>query len=339
MSIVTVREFDLDGMRTYSSSLGDGEVGKRTFFVQTSDGSVVEPAVMVASAGGVTLPLMFELFPGSTRAFCHKITPTRERKDTTKWLVVCEYKSTFNNQEIQLATAANPIDRATAISGQSRTIMMPSRRLLKTAPYLAWVESGAGATWALGAATNSAKDPLDPPIDVAYTEWQLHCEKNVSAFPAWFLTYKDGVNIADQIVTIQGTAITIPKACAKLENFTFSTPKRENGTSYITIGWNTIIRYARPLVTGYTIGGITGFAETDRFGPWDEERLDEGMRTYDTATGKWVNVPGNISLPIPFDGSGKPINVTGAPIAETDLWWIAYRPFGARVDYSLLPWS
>lgn len=328
MSIIMVRELDLEGMRTFSTSLADGTVGRRTFFVQSSDGAVSESEIIVASANGVTIPVMLELFPGSTVAKCHKIDPVRDRRDTTKWRVTCEYKSQFSQSELDLSFEADPLERATRISGQSRTLLMPARRLLKTAPYLVWSEAGAGATWALGAATNSAQDPLDPPIDVAFTEWQLHCEKNVGDFPPWFLTHKDGVNAESQTVKIRETDIELPKGCSKLENFSFSTEKEENGIKYITIGWNVTIRYARPVATG----------ETDRFGPWDEERLDEGMRTYDQAGGKWVNVPGNIALPIPFNGAGGPINTTGAPIAETDLWWIAYRPFGERVDYSVLPW-
>ena len=333
MTILVVRELDLEGKKDYYTSLEEGEVGLRTFFVQTNDATHTQADIITAVTAfdGSAGPL--GLFPGSTNAQCVKIHPTRPWKDRLCWQTTHDYKSILNQQELQRSAHPVPTDRTTAISGQSRTVMEPRRRLLRTPPYKLWSEAGPGAGWVMGSACNSATDPLDPPIDVAVTEWILHCEKNVSTFPSWFLTYGDGVNNADQAVTVRGTTVTIPKGCGKLENFTFSPERKENGTAFITIGWNVIVKVARPLFS----------TETDKFGPWDVERLDEGARTYSVTAGKWTNIRDtsnqSVNLPVPLDGNGAAINTTGARIPETDLWWSAYRPHGVRVDYSVIPWS
>lgn len=331
MAITLVREQDLGELRGYYQSADEGVVAWRTFYVETNDPSHTEAQISVASFGGVTIPLGLDFFPGSSIAQCYKIQPRRVKGSTLKWLVRCDYKSVFNQFELERSQNPNPLDRATAITGQSRTIMVPKRRLLRTPAYQEWSEAGPGSLWTLREARNSASDPLDPPIDVAMTEWELHCEKNKDTFPSWFLSdsYANGVNSADQVVTIRGTSVTIKKGTGKLSNFTFSEERKENGTAYIRIGWNVTIRWYRPVFG----------SETDRFGPWDEERLDEGRRTYDNSIGRWVNLPGNIDPAVPFNGAGGAINVTGAAIAESDLWWYAYRPFGDRVNYAVLPWS
>lgn len=338
MSITYVQEMDLEGARDFYTSLEEGDVGFRTFRVLTDSAAHTEADIVGASFGGVSIPAPLELFPGSTTALCIKIRPQRDRKDTTKWLVRCDYKSILNQQELNRAADPDPLNRATICSGQSRTVMMPMRRLLRTLPYQNWSEAGPGAAWTLGMACNSATDPLDPPIDVAVTEWEGHFEKNVSALPSWVFDpttpYANGVNDADQTVNINGLGTrTIKKGTGKLSNLTFSPLKKENGTAFITIGWNVTIKGYRPLFG----------SESDRFGPWDQERLDEGMRTYNTSLGRWTNVPasggGVLQLPVPFDGDGNAINTTGARIPQSGLWWIAYRPFGDRVDFSVIPWS
>jgi len=333
MTISLVGEVTIEGARDFRTTLAEGDSGFRTFRVVTNDSTLTEADIIVATDGVRTIPAPLSLFPGSSTALCVDIWPRRDKRSTNVWIVTCTYKSILNQQELQRSANPNPIDRATATSGQSRTVMRPARRLLKTDPYKLWSEAGPGATWALGNACNSASDPLDPPIDVAYTEWAIHCEKNVASFPSWFLTHSNGVNTAAQNVTIRGTTVTIPKGCGKLGNFTFSPEKKENGTAFITIAWDTLVRIPRDLYS----------TETDKFGPWDEERLDEGMRTYDTTAGKWTNIPSSsgpsLSQPVPLNGVGQPINVTGARIAQSDLWWVAYRPFSDRVDYSVIPWS
>lgn len=332
MTVTLVREQDLRGQREFKRTLSEGDTGKRTFYVETNSASHTEADIIVADDGTRSIPAALSLFPGSSTAQLVSFDPYRLDNNPTKWIVVCEYKSLLNQNELERAAHTNPTDRATAISGQSRTIMRPMRRLLRTVPYKLWSEAGPGATWDTLAACNSANDSLDPPIEVAFTEWEIHCEKNVSSFPSWFHTHQNGVNNAAQNVTIMGSTHTFPKGCAKLGNFTFSPKQKENGTEFIRIGWNVTARYPRDLFD----------TETDVFGAWDEERLDEGLRTYDIGAEKWVNVRDksgqSVQLPVPFDGAGSPI-ATSAAIAQSDLWWIAYRPFGARVDYSVIPWS
>ncbi len=232
MTIISVIEQDLKGLRTFKSSLSEGHTGQRTFLVITNDPTHVETDVIGTVAQGLGLPAPLDLFPGSSIAMCVDIDPTRNNNDRTKWTVVCQYKSILNQQEIARAAQAVPTSRATAISGQSRTVMRPARRLLRTVPYKLWSEATPGATWGIEAAVNSASDPIDPPIDRAFTEFELHCEKNVAALPSWWLTYGNGVNNADQIISIQGVNYTIPKGWQALQFHVLGCQKRKQRRFY-----------------------------------------------------------------------------------------------------------
>lgn len=336
MTILLVKEIDLENYRDFQRSLADGDTGFRTFRVITDSISHTEPEIIVASDGTTTIPAGLSLFPGSSTAQCYLIHPYRDKLDGKKWLVRCEYKSILNQQEISRATVPIPYNRATEISGQSRTIMQPVRRMLRTVPYKLWSEAGPGATWEMGNACNSGNDSIDPPIQVAVTEWEINCEKNVQYLPTWVLDpdspYANGVNNADQVITINGVTRTIKKGTGKLSNLTFSNLKRENGYAFITISWNCTVKGYRPLFG----------AEADRFGPWDTERRDEGKRIYNIGKKLWENIRDksgqSVQDPVPFDGAGGPLATTSA-IEEGDMWWIAYRPHGERVDFSIMPWA
>lgn len=337
MTILKVIELDLEGARQLKFTLGEGFTGRRTFRVLTDSAAHNEAEILAASVDGVSIPDPLDLFPGTTSTVCVGLDPQRDKKDATKWIVRVDYKSQLNQQEQNRATSVNPLDRATIITGDSRTVMVPKRRLLRTPAYQLWSEAGPGSGWTLREARNSAADPLDPPIEVPETWWELACSKNVSELPSWVLDtespYANGVNDADQVIDINGLGErTIKKGCGKLSNLKFSALKKENGTAFITINWNVTVRPYRDVHAG----------ETDRFSPWDEERLDEGMRTYDSAKRMWKNVreAGNqsVNLPVPFNGGGGPLAPSGTGITESDLWWYAYRPC-PRVDYSIIPWS
>ena len=352
MSIVSVRELDLEGKRKYYISLAEGTVGLRTFEIVTSTPADGEPEVIagLGSSGYAVTP--FSLWPGSTHVYCVKITPTRELRDRTTWYVTADYKTVFNIIELQRATEDDPTARPTTSSGQSRTIMMPVRRCLRTNFYKTWSEAGPGATFSLKQAANSASDPLDPPIEIPVTEWDFSFSKNVAALPTWVtdssLNYMNGVNNADQSVVVGGATRTIPKGFGKISNVGFGETQQENGIEYIPLHWNVTLREPRQLASG----------ESTAPGPWDVERLDEGMRTIANPSSSssgaiWTNIRDSsgkqtISLPVPFNGSGQPLapssgasssGILSSPIPEANLYWACYRPFGPRVDYSVIPWT
>lgn len=354
MSVTSVIEIDLEGMRDYYTSLSDGTVGKRTFQIVTNDPTDGEAVAIAGLAASVYAVAPFSLWPGTTSVYCVKIAPKRGHKDRTTWTVTADYKSILNIIDLQRATEEDPTARPATSSGQSRTIMVPVRRCLRSNFYTNWNESTLGNTFSLRQAANSASDPLDPPIEVPVTEWEFSFTKNVATLPTWItdrsLGYANGVNDADQTITVGGVTGTLPKGCAKLSNVGFGETQQENGIEFIPIHWNVTLKDPRPLASG----------ESSAPGPWDVERLDEGMRTLSggsssstSGAGIWTNIRDSsgrqtISLPVPFNGSGLPLapstdlssssGIVSSPIPEASLVWACYRPYGARVNFGAIPW-
>ena len=71
---------------------------------------------------------------------------------------------------------------------------------------------------------------------------------------------------------------------------------------------------------------------------WDIEVLNEGMRTFGAS--RWKNIVDQngqaVSKPVPLDGTGLPVAVPGAAIAEDDLYWMLFRDC-ERKDFLALP--
>ena len=325
-------------MRTYRSSLAEGTICTRTFFVSTNDPSQTEDSMVqqAQATGPNPVPNPLDLFPGSQYAKLHEYTPSRPWKDRTKWKVVCNYKTNFSQDELDRAANVDPTLRPMKITATSRTIMIPVRSMLRTAAYKGTFPSS--PSFSMSTCANSAGDAIDPPLESASTEWELHCEKHFSFLPSWFLnpTYANGVNNANQIITIRGTPYVVPAGYAKLSNLSCSPRKQENNIDFITLQWNMTIRNQRPLFSGETKAPL----------PWDVEVLDLGMRTRTKVgstsnTTKWTNVLDStgsqaITTPIPFNGSGIPIPDDGTGIPEASLYKYCYRPFGPQVDYSVM---
>jgi hypothetical protein len=342
MSITSCTEQDLFGYRDFTATIGEGNTGRRTFLIVTNDVTTTETYIISngGSASPNALPSPLSQFPGSAAAWLWKTNVVREQNSTYNWIATCEYKSIFNQAELDRAAFTSPLDRPARITGTSRTLMVPSRFCLRTDAYTAW-NSSMGFT--MRTAANSAGDPLDPPIDVAQTEWELHCEKNVESLPTWFAAgsgYSNGVNINNQSITIRNQNYTMVAGTAKLSNLWFSDRQQENDIDFITIGWNVTFRVPRQPING----------ESAVPGPWDTERLDEGMRTRylikqqnqpDQAGWKPVldKLKNPVMTPVPFDGKGDAIKTPPAIITEDLFNKFCYRPFGPRVDYSVIPWS
>src|SRR5262249_52294924 len=152
----------------------------------------------------------------------------------------------------------------------NRTVMRAVRFCPRTKAYATWPPSNysGGAQFKMLTAANSAGDPLDPPVEVPVSEWSIRVSKNVPTVPSWFLTYANAVNIADQVISINGTDFTIPAGCGRLGNLSFTEPQQENGTDFVTLNWECLVGVPRDPIDG----------ESSVPSPWDTERLDEGMR-------------------------------------------------------------
>jgi hypothetical protein len=327
LTILSCTEIDLEGHRSYKESAAEGAAGKRTFLIVSDNVSDTEPNVRssATSVGPNNLPSPFDFFPGSTLARAYDFETSRSKRDRRTWEVVIQYKTIFNQQEIDRTSDADPTARPIKITGQSRTVMKPVRYMLRSPAYQTYSSS---ATFTAQTPSNSAGDPLDPPIQRAMTEWEFHCEKNVSSLPSWYAVsagYGNGVNNADQAITVQGSSYTLTKGTAKLSNLTFSDHKQENNIDFLTLTWNVTV-----------LSKITGSCD-----PWDEEIVDVGMRT--RSSGLWVGITDKsgqyITSPIPFNGSGAQVASTGTAVPDSDLWKYAYRPNGPRVDFSAMTWT
>lgn len=342
MSITSCIELDLEGARTFRIALADGTTCRRSFRVLSDSSADTETSVFsgAQSSSPNALPAPLSLFPGSTIAYCYQYDIVRDKSATNAWLVSVDYKTIFNQNELDRNSDQDPTARPTRISGVSRSLFVPVRFMLRSPAYTTW---NPNAAFTMCTAANSATDPLDPPVDQPATEWELHCEKHVPYLPAWFGAssgYSDGVNASDQNITVQGQVFNMLAGSAKLSNFTFSDHKQENGVSFITIGWNVTLRKSRQPIGG----------EQSVPGPWDVERLDEGMRTRKqvaatstaAASAIWENVKDKagttVMTPVPFNGRGKPISDPGIAIPENKLNKFCYRPCGSRVDFSVIPW-
>jgi hypothetical protein len=304
--------------------------------VTTNNSADTEPYVFAnaQSTGPNPLPAPLTLFPNSSISFSYQYEVVRSEEDTTKWFITVDYKTIFNQFELDRANYQDPTLRPARVSGQSRTIMQPVRTMPRIGPYNTYPTGT--QTFNTVVAANSAGDPLDPPVEIALTEWEIHVTKNVTQMPTWFGTYNNGVNKANQTVVIQGANWTIPAGCGKLSNFTFSDLKQENGIDFIEIGWNCTVRLPRQKRSGETVAPS----------PWDSERLDEGTRVRSNFGGSnyyWANIRDqygqNLTHPVPFSGNGGPATNSGAAILESQLQFYCYRPFGPQVDYSVMPWS
>lgn len=334
MTVTSCTELDIGDNQTYEVSLQEGTNGKRTYFVESDSNTDFQEAIMAGArlVGPHPLPIPLALWPGgASAALAHKFTP--KRLGQGQWHVIVEYKTIFGQAEKDRAANEDPRLRPTRISGGGRTIMVPRRSCLRYGPYNTWPTSP--PSFSMDLASNSAKDPLDPPVEVASNEWEIHCEKDVATLPDWFMTYQNGVNASDQIIQIQGVNKTIPAGCGKMTNVNFSPNKQENGYDFITLTWNVAVRYPRPIRTGETAGKVPS--------PWDDERLDEGMRERApfAAAYAWKPVAGptgpSVTTPVPFNGNGKAIGDGSTAIPETSLKFYCYRPFQV-VDYSIIPW-
>lgn len=331
MAIIAVTEL-WDAM-TVTETAADGHTATRKFQV-ISDIPDESPGVVLLDN---RLPVIGSNFPGAITVRCTERTPSRIGESREVWEVTCSYKSILSQDERQRIESPNPLDRAATIEWSSQKVMKAFRRVKRSGyyqNYFALLESN----FEVESACNSASDPFEPVLEYHCTEWIATIKKNVDRIPSWFLEYEDAVNDDDFVLNFYGQELTIPKGCAKLGAISMPKSKQENGTEFIQLSFQIVTRQKRPMRNG----------ETEAPEPWDDEILDTGLRTYEIIADDgqpiwgWKNVEdthtgGSITLPVPFNGEGKPID-RGADdrIEESELWWSLVAPYKRR-DFSVLP--
>lgn len=324
MTIITANTTEDPWKLAAEESLQEGISGTRVFNIYSDIQNETLGAVLAACPVGLG-----DLFPGTLTAQCVSRVPARASDTYSAFTVTCSYKSILNQIEQSRIDYPNPLDRTAKITWTARTVMMAVTRMQlaqsgSTKCYQLFdpaVMTFDGKPYSVA---NAANDPFDPPLEVATTEWIATVTKNVTAAPTWFGSYENAVNNADFVID----GLTVPKGCGKLEGIKFSEKMKENGTVYRQLSFSIITRPKRPLRT----------SETDAPEPWDIEVLNEGMRK--AGASGWTNILDSnsnpVMKPVPLDANGNPISVSGAPIPESSLTWMLFRPFN-RKDFSVLP--
>lgn len=317
---------------TVTETASDGYTGRRQFQL-ISDIPNESPAVVL---GHSTLPQLGDFFPGSTEVRLFSRTPSRDEKSRTNWMVDLEYKSIFSQEERDRTSHRNPLDRAATIEIETRKVMRAYRRVKKSNFYKVYT-TAIEDTFEMRAAANSATDPYEPVYEAPAIERVILIKKNLPFFPLWFLEYEDAVNSDEFTLTAYGQPVVIPRGCGKVGEIRIPKAKQENGTEYVQLSYQIVVRQFRELRTG----------ETDAPEPWDDEILDAGMRTYDAQdsegeTWAWTNVKDSeengVVLPVPFNGSGRPIDRgVDDKIAEDELWWSLVAPYRRKPFTGVLP--
>ena len=337
---------------TISESLSDGATASLMYRV-VSDTRNESPAVVMNATG---VPNLGEPFPGTLFVIMTEKSPSRQASDAsdTVWLVTCNYKSITSQEERDRKDNPDPLDRKANIFWKSREVMKCYRASVKRSMYYRSYDTSVEASFNMKSATNSASDFFEPVLEYQFTEWIAVVSKNVATIPDWFLTYQNAVNDADFTIDFYGQQKTIKKGCAKLGAISLPKAKKENGKEYVQLSFEINVRTPRKL---RSFPSDPSLDETHAPEPWDDEILDMGMRrrivdtdvgSYFTPGGKrinsdhiglWMNIPDangiGVTLPVPFDGLGKPIGTPGIAIAEERLVYTLVAPY-PRKSFSLL---
>lgn len=319
---VTEDPWELDA----EESLQDGITGVRVFNVY-SDRMDEEPGAVLAACPVI----LGSVFPGTLTCQCVSRKPKRaSRDDFSKFTVTCNYKSILNQTEQSRIDQPNPLDREAKVTWNSRTVMEAKNRL-----QMATAASGLEKAYKLFSSSftfdgkpyltaNTARDPFDPPIEVPTIQWAGVITKNVTEPPEWLETYENCVNDADVYV---GRRL-VKKGCGRTGDIRIGENMKENGVVYCQVQIPILTRKPRAARTGETVVPEA----------WDIEVLNEGMRTFGAS--RWKNIVDQngqaVSKPVPLDGTGLPVAVPGAAIAEDDLYWMLFRDC-ERKDFLALP--
>jgi len=315
MAIITANTTEDRWQRRAQESLQDGQTGTRVFLLYSD--SMYEDEGTVLAACPVSIG---DSFPGTLTCRCVSRTPELASKDDfSQFKVVCEYKSILNQTEQARVDQPNPLDRAEKVTWTSRTVMKAKNRLqlANDGSGLIFAYKNFTSAWVFDGkpylAANTARDPFDPPIEVPTTEWIATITKNVTEPPEWLETYENTVNNSDVYV---GRRL-VKKGCGKMCDLRIGENMQENGTVFCQVQFSIVTAKPRPAKTGETVVPE----------PWDIEVLNEGMRTFGAT--KWKNIVDQngqaVSKPVPLDDTGVPIATAGAPVAETDLYWMLFR--------------
>lgn len=355
MAILSVNEVP-EG-KTIGETAAEGATGVRVYRV-ISDDQFESPAIVMNATG---VPLLGDVYPGSFTVRCTDRTPSLQDPQNSRmvWLVTCSYKSILSQDERDRAEHPNPLDRKARIVWKSQKVMRTYRRAVKRSDYYRAYGTNLESTFSMKSPTNSASDPFEPVLEYPATEWVAVISKNINTIPDWFLTYEDAVNDADFTIQFYGQTKTIKKGCAKLGAIALPTAKQENGTEYVQLSFEIIVRSPREL---RSFDDLTLDDETVAPEPFDDEIIDAGLRRRIVAgdvgqaldpslpatgtnvitalmVGLWMNITDaqgyGVTLPVPFDGYGKPIGTPGFAIAEDKLVYSLVAPY-KRKDFGVL---
>jgi hypothetical protein len=338
MAIMCVRE--LFEEMTISETASDGATATRVFLV-ISDIIDESPAVVMNAVGpgvpnvcecgenfglnNIAIPALGATFPGTFTVYCTERSPQRVSGSRKAWHVTCGYKSILSKEERDRGTT--PLMRKPSIFWKSQKVMRLFRGKIKRSDYYQNYSAAiVEPTFNMKSPTNSASDPFEPILEYPATEWVAVVSKNLASIPTWIVDYEDSVNNASFTIDFYGTALTVPKGCAKLGSISLPVSKQENGIDYVAMSFEIVLRSKRDLHG----------TETEAPEPWDVEVLDTGTRKRNGT--KWENIKDvneeSVTTPVPMNGLGVEIGVPGIAIPESSLTYSLIAPY-KRKDFSV----
>ncbi len=290
MSVITIKEIfrGRDGSWD-TSKQGTIRKYRRVWRAKTDsrydDGEIVNAAMYAAFPIG-------SVFPNDQYAWLRGLSPS-QGEGPYVWYVTGQYSTEYQPD-------ADPTQEPAKISWATQI-----REKVFTQDRNGW------------AILNSAGFPfVDPMVKGDDSRWTCSVKKNVSAVPAWILTYRDAINASS--FTIQG--LTIPAKCGKIMSIGISEWQRAPANSiYYILTWSFCVH---PV-------------------SWDEPVLDAGlMQNFLCPDGTHWYVPcwdaagQRVTRPVPMNGAGGQIlNPT-----PQNAQYITVEKYNLK-DFSALPTS
>ena len=168
-------------------------------FRAVTDNNSDDASVVLASA-----PSYGAVYPKDMRAYCRSRSARNESFSKRVWIVTCLYSTEREIQE-------SPLDDPPSVEWGTEQFQRPFYKDTDGDAIL-----------------NSAGDQYDPPVEGDDSRWTATLTRNVSAVPAWLLTYADAVN--SSAFTLDG--IAIGERQAKIQAIRLSPVQERNDIVY-----------------------------------------------------------------------------------------------------------
>jgi len=277
----------LSGEYTLDFRQGASASFRRTWLVRTEQGATEYNVLSDAGA-----PQLGHAHPRCSAAYCTRIEATPV--GPYGWIVEAQYQTPTNEQGNQ--SQQPPLNRAARIRWGCTSVRMPVYYDSSGNPIL-----------------NTAGDAFDPPLEIDVKLPVVSVSKNLSAVPAWVLSYRNAINSSAWYID----GLIILAKCARIDGLEISEWHYEQGVAYREVSYSAIIS---PTAYGWQPRLLNcGYNEKKKVG--DETKrmpiLINGMAP---------------SSPVLLDSQGQAIqNPT-----SNDAVWLTFNVY-PELDFNSLP--